>query len=77
MAQLWDSKASDEFAVLVAKRNSDGSFSVLQLLQTPSVVQTALSKCTNTAALAEYELGAAQKKQQRRAKALQEAVAAA
>lgn len=77
MARLWDSAAGDDFAVLVAKRNSDGGFSVLRVLQNPSVVSAALSKCTNTAALGEYELGAAQKKQQRRAIAVQKAVAAA
>lgn len=76
MAQLWDSTAGDEFAVLVAKRNSDGSMAVLQVLQNPSVVRAALSKCANTAALGDYQLDAAQKKQQRRAIAVQKAAAA-
>ena len=50
--RLWDSSNTESYAVLLAVRNSDGSFDVHSVIQQPSLVQRALSVCANSATTA-------------------------
>lgn len=76
--KVWDSKTADDYAVLLARRGADGSWSVVRVIQNASAVRTALSKCAArpTLAISSSTVPNVELRQALRAAAVKRAVAA-